>query len=627
MNRSLTALALLTLLSGPAMSQSPEDPPANGTTATPLQESPLPPRRPSGTGNGAQAKKAEKPQPFVRFDKLAGPYLAARMAVYQSDFTEAADYYLRAVQADPNDAVMKDSALIALMSAGRMDQAEQIVAQMPIADGATDLAALVRRVSVARKGDWDGVLKLTGNPDQPADGSLLLDGMFQAWAEMGAGRASDAMDRFRRLGKIAGAKGMADYHLALVKALVGDYEGADRLLSDPAVGAHLMGMTARLQILSQLDRNAEAVGLLDGLSGIEGEPALLKLRDRLQAGEKLEFTAIHTPQEGIAQVLVTFASALASDENPDALALIHARLAAWLAPEFPEAHLVAAQLLQGYDQFDLAEKEYATLRQLGEVRPIAELAHVEALIRAERFDDAEKTIKVLTENHPDLVGGWIALGDLMRQREKYADAIAAYDRALDLMPAERSDRWFPLYARGIARERSGDFSAAETDMRAALKLRPDQPQILNYLGYSWIDRNQNLDEALQFIQAAVKARPDDGYILDSLAWAYFRLGRYADAVAPMERAVTLMPADSLVNDHMGDIYWMAGRKREAEVQWKRALSLGPDKPEDAARIRAKLDRGLDAVLAEEKADGDQQPPQPAMVPELTATEAGDAQSE
>ena len=171
-------------------------------------------------------------------------------------------------------------------------------------------------------------------------------------------------------------------------------------------------------------------------------------------------------------------------------------------------------------------------------------------------------------------------------------------------------RWFPLYARGIALERSGEFTKAEADFRAALKIRPDSAQVLNYLGYSLVDRNEKLDEALKLIQRAVELRPDDGYILDSLAWAYFRLGRYDQAVAPMERAVAAMASDSLVNDHMGDIYWMVGRKREADIQWSRALSLKPQTEAEAHRIRVKLDRGLDAVLAEEKANGGKLPPPP-----------------
>lgn len=194
------------------------------------------------------------------------------------------------------------------------------------------------------------------------------------------------------------------------------------------------------------------------------------------------------------------------------------------------------------------------------------------------------------------------MGDLLRQQQKFSQAVPAYDKALTLLTdAPDQARWFPLYARGIALERAGQFERAEKDLLAAIEIRPDQASLLNYLGYSWIDRGENLDRALELIRRAVELSPDDGYILDSLAWAYFRLGRYDEAVAPMEKAIGTMAADPLVNDHLGDIYWMNGRKREAETQWKRALSLNPDSNDDVdpERIRAKLERGLDAVLAEE----------------------------
>jgi 16S rRNA (guanine(966)-N(2))-methyltransferase RsmD len=201
-----------------------------------------------------------------------------------------------------------------------------------------------------------------------------------------------------------------------------------------------------------------------------------------------------------------------------------------------------------------------------------------------------------------LAQGWIALGDLLRQQEKFAQAVPAYDKALSLLGDQAGEaRWFPLYARGIALERSGQFDRAEADFRAALKLRPDSAQVLNYLGYSFLEQGRNFDEALSMIERAVAARPEDGYIVDSLAWAYYRTGRYDKAVAPMERAVELMPVDPVVNDHLGDVYWAVGRKREAEFQWRRALSFKPDTEEEAARIRRKLEIGLDAVLAAEGA--------------------------
>ncbi len=146
-----------------------------------------------------------------------------------------------------------------------------------------------------------------------------------------------------------------------------------------------------------------------------------------------------------------------------------------------------------------------------------------------------------------------------------------------------------------------NWPAAEADFEKALALRPDQPSVLNYLGYSYLERHEKLDEALGMIERAVAARPDDGAFVDSLGWGLYRLGRYDEAVTQMERAVELMPIDSVVNDHLGDVYWAVGRTREAEFQWSRALSFGPTDETEAARIRRKLEVGLDKVLAEEGA--------------------------
>ena len=376
-------------------------------------------------------------------------------------------------------------------------------------------------------------------------------------------------------------------------------------------------------MLSQLERNRDAIAMLDATPDIAEEPHLLALRDRMEKGETLPFDIVDTPADGIAQVFLTFGAVLAGSDEPDPLALIHARLAEYLSPRLGEARLLAAQLLQNFGQFDLAEQEFEALRELGDMRPVAELTRIDALARADRLADAEKAALALTATHPELAQGWLALGDLLRQQDKFAQAVPAYDKALSLIGDGSPEmRWFPLYARGIALERAGQFQKAEADFRAALKIRPDSAQVLNYLGYSLVDRNENLDEALKLIQRAVELRPDDGYILDSLAWAYYRLGRYDEAVAPMERAVAAMASDSLVNDHMGDIYWMVGRKREAEIQWHRAQSLKPQTEAEAHRIRAKLDRGLDAVLAEEKGNGGKLPP-PPPAPEPAQDEAAD----
>jgi len=192
------------------------------------------------------------------------------------------------------------------------------------------------------------------------------------------------------------------------------------------------------------------------------------------------------------------------------------------------------------------------------------------------------------------------LGDTLRREQMFASAVEAYDRAVALYGGVTRSPWFILYARGISHERLGHWPESEADLRAALKLNPDQPQVMNYLAYSLVEKKVNLQEALSLIKRAVALQPQSGYIVDSLGWVLFRLGQYTKAVAHMERATELMPVDPIVNDHLGDVYWSVGRRLEAEFQWNRALSFKPEEKE-ATRIRRKLEVGLDQVLSEEGA--------------------------
>ena len=608
----------------------------SGSVAPALAQEAPPPPRPTQTPDAApidEAADASTPAPLT--SGLAGPYLAARIAAFENDFQAAARYFGLAVRQDPADPYLADSALVAMISAGQMGQATTLAHQMIDRGGDTELSGLLIRAELAKAENWDALIaeiEKTMDSDEAPQSFMLLDGMLLAWAKLGAGRASEALEDFESLRQVEGAASMVNYQLAMARGLAGDFEGANELLSQGRDENPLV-LLARAQVLAQLDRRDEALEVLNAVPGLAAEPRLTLLHQQLEAGDEISFDVVTSPGDGIAQVFLTFASALATSPEPEPLALIHGRLATWLAPELGDARLMTAQLLQMQGQYDLAETEFEALRRLGQVRPVAELSRIDALARAGRHDEAEKAALALTAAHPGLAQVWIAQGDLMRQRDKFAAAVPAYDKALSLIPEDDSEaRWFPLYARGIALERSGQFDRAEADLQAALAIRPDQPSLLNYLGYSWIDRNQNLDEALKLIEKAVELSPDDAYIQDSLAWAYYRLGRYQEAVAPMELAARSMSADPLINDHLGDIYWMVGRHREAEIQWRRALSLKPTETEDNLdpdRIRAKLDRGLDAVIAEEGQGIAHRPaPQPSgRETEVSGTVEGDDQGD
>ncbi len=532
--------------------------------------------------------------------ETAGAYLAARTAAAGSDYAAAVAYYDRLLLAMPEDVAVQESALITHVALGDVAKAAQLAALMVDRKEPPQVAVLVHLAEAAQTGDF---ARGTALLDRGADAGKLVGGLYRAWAFVGQGQMSEATRAFDELAQTPGLEGFSGYQKALSLAMVGDFEGAEAIFSGPfgdIFSGTRRGVLAHVQILSQLERNPDAVALLEQSFGSVLDPELAAIRDRLNAGEALAFTMIGSAREGAAEMFYTVGQALSADA-PSSFALLHTRLALWLRPDHADAALLTAAVLEAEEQFELAIAAYAQIGPESPAFHAAELGRAEAMVAAGRSDAAIEVLEQLTRTHATLPGVWSALADNLRREERYGEAAAAYDKAIELTGTPRPSDWSLWYARAIAQERSGKWSEAEAGFREALRLNPDQPAVLNYLGYSYVEKRQNLDEALQMIEKAVAGRPDDGYITDSLGWAFYRLGRYGEAVVQMERAVELLPTDPLLNDHLGDVYWAAGRKREADFQWRRALNFGPADDLDLDRVRRKLDLGLDAVLAAEGA--------------------------
>ncbi len=542
----------------------------------------------------------------LRADGGAGPYLAGRVAASHSDYRAAADGFSRALLADPTNTGLMQSALLAELGSGDFDKAKVLADALTAAGAPNSLADLTEFVALAGKDDFKGLIAAL---DAKRSAGPLADGLLRAWAELGAGQMSDASATFDALGQRKGLAAFALYHKALALASVGDFGGADRIFSGQAAGplrATRRGIKAHAQILSQLERNKDAVELIDKTVGKTPDAEFVTLRADLEAGKILPFTIVASPRDGIAETFFTMAAALSGETAPDGSdtttdVLMFTRAAAHLRPDLTEAVLLAAETLDRQDQHALAIDTYAAIAPDSPAHTAAELGRAAALAADDKPDAATEALAQLAKAAPDDAQVWLALGDAYRRTSDFAGGVKAYDQAIALV-GSRVEAWSLFYARGICHERLGEWPAAEADFRKALDLAPDQPQVLNYLGYSYLEKHEKLDEALSMIERAVKAEPQSGAITDSLGWAQYRMGRYGDAVATMERAIELMPVDSVVNDHLGDVYWAVGRKREAEFQWKRALSFKPESEKEATRIRRKLEAGLDAVLKEEGAE-------------------------
>ena len=529
----------------------------------------------------------------------AGAYLSARVAAAESDYRAAAAGFARALLSDPANPALLEGLVIAKIGMGDMDAAAD-VARLLLATGTESQSGYIALMTAkAQAGDFAGMLQ-TADAGQSV--GALFDGLLRAWAELGTGRMSEALAGFDALSQTPGLEAFGLYHKALALASVGDFEGADEILSGRAAGPIQVmrrGVIAQAQILSQLERNPDALALLDRSFGPGQDPGIDDLRRRLTAGEPLPFEVARNPTDGIAEVFFTLATAL-SGEADDGYTLLFTRAAMHLRPDHVDAIMLTAGLLEGQKQYELATEAYAMILPENPAYNAAEIGRAEATRSAGRKEASIEILQALTRSHGQLVAVHQALGDALRRDERYAEAIRSYDMALSLSGEPSREQWPLFYSRGIGFERTGDWPRAEADFRMALQLEPDQPQVLNYLGYSFVDRGENLDEALAMIERAVAARPDQGYILDSLAWALYRMGRVDEALMPMERASLLEPLDPIVTDHLGDVYWAVGRVLEARFQWRRALSFNPAEA-DATRIRRKLEIGLDAVLAEESA--------------------------
>lgn len=538
-------------------------------------------------------------------DADIGAYLAARQARYDHDFSAAAQYFTQALTTDATNPAILESTVIAFLALGDVDRAVPVAQQIEDQELKSQIAFMALMARDVAEDNHDAVL---ARIEADLGVGALADGLVAAWVELARGDVDTALEHFDTVAEERGLKNFALYHKALALASVGDFEAAERIFSTGNEESPLQrtrrGTIAWAEVLSQLERNDEAIAILDDAFGANMDPEVNGLRAELETGLPVPFSLVTGTKDGVAEVFYSIGQALLGDTGED-YTLLYARIAHYLNPDHVDAVIMSAELLEALERYDLATATYKLVPRDHPSFTAAEMGRAESLRRADKTDAAIEVLEQLQQSHPELPLVHVSAGDLYRQDERYADAVVAYNTALEIYSERQSDQWFVYYARAISHERLGVWEKAEADFRKALELNPDHPQVLNYLGYSLVEQQSKLDEALSMIERAVERQPNSGYIVDSLGWVLYRLGRYDEAIGHMERAAELMPVDPVVNDHLGDVLWAVGRTTEAEFQWKRALSFinkeNPSPDVDPDRIRRKLEVGLDVVLQEEGA--------------------------
>ncbi|GKQ52363.1 tetratricopeptide repeat protein [Bradyrhizobium sp. Ce-3] len=540
----------------------------------------------------------------------AGSYLAARHASVERDASSAAAFYRSALRTDPKNSELLDRAFISSLADGDIEEAVKLADRILTQDKANRVARLVVGVRDLKLKKYAAA---QSNINQSIRGPItdLVATLLSAWAAYGAGDGKGAVASIDKLTGPEWYPIFKDLHAGMIYELSGKEKDAGARFEKVYKLDDSMLRTVD-EYARWTSRNKDAAAATAMYEAFDKKlprhPLVLEGIKETKAGKKLP-PLVDSPQAGAAEALYGIGATLTRRGGED-LALVYLQLALYLQPNHPLALLSLADLYESVKKPQMAIKVYERMPASSPLKRNAQIQLATNLDAADRSDEAIKILKEVTADQPKDIEAILALGNIERGRKKFADCATTYSQAIDALPAGGDkNAWVTYYYRGICEERSKQWNKAEADMRKALELQPEQPHVLNYLGYSWIDQGINLDEGMKMIKRAVDQRPDDGYIVDSLGWAYYRIGNYDEAVKNLERAIDLKPEDPTINDHLGDAYWRVGRTLEARFQWAHARDLKPE-PEELPKIQAKIDNGLpddansSAAAADKKKDDD-----------------------
>jgi tetratricopeptide (TPR) repeat protein len=531
---------------------------------------------------------------------VSGSFLAARHASVERDASAAATHYRAALRGDPRNGELLSRAFLAVLANGEVEEAVKLAERVIQADKNDRIARLVLGVRAIKQKQYPAARQQLAQTLR-APVADLAGTLLSAWTQASATEYKAAIDSVDKLvgpdwynifkslhsGMILDAAGQKrDAGKRLERAYQFD-KGQLRIVQ--AYGNFL----ARQGTKEGRDEALKVYRAFDDL--LPNHPLITEAINDLNTGKRLPLLA-DSPQLGAAEVLYGLGSVLGRRGGED-LGLIYLQLALYLAPGHPMALLSLADFYEGVKKHELAVKVYERVPVSSPLYRSAQIQRAMGLDALERSDEAKSLLDRLIADNPTELEAITAQGNVLRGRKQFAECADVYAKGINGLGKPERSHWTIYYFRGICYERSKQWPRAEADFKKSLELFPDQPLVLNYLGYSWVDQGVHLDEGMRMIQRAVEQRADDGYIVDSLGWAYYRIGQFDEAVKHLEHAVELKPEDPTINDHLGDAYWKVGRVLEARFQWSHARDLKPE-PDELAKIEDKLKGGMPEEAAD-----------------------------
>ena len=517
-------------------------------------------------------------------------YLGGRAAELERDWRTAGPLIRRAWETEPDDVGLRHDALLLSVAGGDFVGALQVAHVVPADSSDAPLANFVLLLDDFIAGRYGPAeIRLAAAPAHGPD--RYLAPILAAWCEVGRGRKAEAMAALGQLGSAAGAGELLALQTALVTDALGDHAQASELYDKiVATNPPLHGLLIAAQHYQRqgaFDKARKTIEQIDS----DGPSSSVRAEMLTRLAEKGAVAPLPDPRMGAADALFSIAATLTSQKQADIAPLLYVQFALHVRPDFPSAQLLLAEIDQRWGRLDDAAQTLAAVDPKSEIKATADRMAMAVFDKAKEPDKSIKVGQAAVKAHPADVDLLLTYADTLRENAHFVEAIVAYDAALTKIPPTSNRKGLALYHRGIAYQQAKQWPHAETDLLAALQLRPDDPGLLNYLAFSWADQGVNLDRARTMLERAIQLVPDDGVIVDSLGWVMYRAGDFNDAVKQLEHAVALDANDATINDHLGDAYWRAGRQLDARTQWEKASRMNADKAL-SEQLRIKLRDGL-----------------------------------
>lgn len=526
-----------------------------------------------------------------------GSYLSGRVAHLRRDFNLASNYYMTSLSIETNKDLLS-KIYIMLASERRVDEAAKY-ARKAIENGDNNnFTHLIIAVDDFNKGQY----KLSRDRISKIDSDIykeFITPLFVAWSYAGENDKEKALASIKKMSTQQAFGALYDFHAGMINDYFDDFDEA-KTNYDVIVNQKSSEMSFRsLQVITNLylrmDKKEEAIELVEKYYDDQYISDMLKrlLINVKNSNQKSVKKIVNKPDIGLSEALFSIAASLRQGEGGTDLAHIFISMSIYENHDYDLAKLMLADILQSRELYADSIRVYDEIPKYSEAYYVAQLKKSTSFVLQNDYQSSINVLLPIARDNPKNYQVLLELADSYRMNEEYKKAISNYNQAIKSLDKIESKHWIAYYTLGIAYDKNGDFKNSQKNLKKSLELKPDNFLTLNYLGYSWLDRGVNIEEAFAMIVKSYNQMPNSGHITDSLGWAFYKLNKYDYAVKYLDKASELEPANALISDHLGDVYWQSGRKTEAVYQWERALILEKDiKEVDIKQVEEKISNGL-----------------------------------